>query len=68
MAQIVLFRREIVELRVPHQDNDGGMVTVSIGVATALPKADDEASALVEAADAAVCQAKKSGRNRVVAI
>ncbi|CAB3715667.1 GGDEF domain-containing protein [Achromobacter marplatensis] len=61
-------RRAIAELRVPHQDNDGGMVTVSIGVATAIPKAEDEASALVEAADAAVYQAKKTGRNRVVSI
>ena len=61
-------RRAIAELRVLHQDNDGGWVTVSIGVATAEPKADDEASALVEAADAAVYQAKKSGRNQVATI
>lgn len=61
-------RRAILELGFPHPDNDGGVVTVSIGVATAVPKAGEEPSALVEAADAAVYQAKKSGRNRVVAL
>lgn len=58
----------MLESGVPHPDNDGGVVTVSIGVATMLPKAGDEPSALVEAADAAVYQAKESGRNRVVAL
>lgn len=61
-------RRAMLESGVPHPDNDGGVVTVSIGVATVLPKAGDESSALVEAADAAVYQAKKAGRNRVVAL
>lgn len=60
-------RRAIVEQRVPHQDNEGGIVTVSIGVATVIPAADGDAAGLVEAADAAVYQAKKAGRNRVVA-
>ncbi|CAB3710984.1 hypothetical protein LMG3431_05998 [Achromobacter pestifer] len=60
-------RRAVVELHVPHQDNDGGIVTISIGVATVNPAADGDASSLVEAADAAVYQAKKAGRNRVVA-
>ncbi|MBB1596908.1 sensor domain-containing diguanylate cyclase [Achromobacter sp. UMC46] len=61
-------RRAIADRQVPHQDNDSGIVTVSIGVATVVPKADQESSTLVEAADAAVYQAKKSGRNRVVAL
>lgn len=60
-------RRAIAELRVPHEDNAGGVVTVSIGVATAVPAADDSSARLVEAADAAVYQAKEAGRNRVVA-
>ncbi|MPS78362.1 MAG: diguanylate cyclase [Achromobacter sp.] len=60
-------RRAIAELAVPHEDNEGGVVTVSIGVATAVPTGTDTLSRLVEAADAAVYQAKKAGRNRVAA-
>ncbi|CAB3843889.1 hypothetical protein LMG26689_01629 [Achromobacter animicus] len=60
-------RRAVAELAVAHEDNEGGIVTVSIGVATALPQGDDGSAALVEAADAAVYQAKESGRNCVAA-
>lgn len=60
-------RRAVVELAVAHEDNEGGIVTVSIGVSTAIPQGDGGAAALVEAADAAVYEAKESGRNRVAA-
>lgn len=59
-------RRAIAELRVPHEDSEGGIVTVSIGVAAIVPQAEGSPSELVEAADSAVYQAKESGRNRVV--
>ena len=58
-------RSTIEALRVPHEGNDGGVVTVSIGVATAAPAAGKAASRLVEAADGAVYRAKKAGRNQV---
>jgi diguanylate cyclase (GGDEF)-like protein len=60
-------RRAVADLAVAHEDNEGGIVTVSIGVATTPPQADDGSAALVEAADAAVYEAKASGRNRVSA-
>jgi len=59
-------REAVVGLRAQHEDNEGGIVTVSIGVATVIPGPDDDAATLVEAADAAVYRAKEMGRNRVV--
>ncbi len=58
-------RRAVEDLAIPHEDNEGGIVTVSVGVATVVPLGDDVSAALVEAADAAVYQAKAAGRNRV---
>lgn len=40
-------------------------VTISIGVASVSPHSDDTISAFISAADAALYQAKNSGRNRV---
>ncbi|MFM8657700.1 MAG: GGDEF domain-containing protein, partial [Chthoniobacterales bacterium] len=40
-------------------------VTISVGVASAVPNSNDSAQALVEKADGALYAAKKAGRDRV---
>jgi two-component system chemotaxis family response regulator WspR len=44
-----------------------GNVTISLGVATLVPQADESVQSLVDLADAALYAAKSAGRNRVVA-
>jgi diguanylate cyclase (GGDEF)-like protein len=58
-------RRAVVGLQIPHAPEVGGIVTVSIGVAHVVPGAEDTPDALFAEADAALYEAKRSGRNRV---
>jgi diguanylate cyclase (GGDEF)-like protein len=60
-------RRAVEELCIANADAPLGQVSVSIGVASLVPSLDDEAQSLVEAADAGLYAAKRSGRNAVVA-
>lgn len=60
------FRSEITNSRIPHElAQPWRYLTVSIGVASRLPRVDVAPQRLLEAADRALYTAKHSGRNRV---
>ena len=68
MAMAEMIRAEIERLAIPHEGSITGFVTVSIGVATAMPGRDaPSATTLLAAADAALYEAKNAGRNRIAA-
>jgi diguanylate cyclase (GGDEF)-like protein len=56
----------IAGANIPHDGNEGGIVTASVGVAALIPAPEATPQQLVEAADQALYKAKKRGRNRVV--
>jgi diguanylate cyclase (GGDEF)-like protein len=53
-------------LALAHANTEPGVITVSAGVAVAVPDLSTSAQALLQAADAALYQAKAQGRNRAV--
>jgi diguanylate cyclase (GGDEF)-like protein len=64
-----IVRQAVSQLQVVHEGSAvAGYVTLSVGVAGLLPSADIEPERLIAAADQALYQAKKLGRDRVVTL
>ncbi|KMO41015.1 hypothetical protein VQ02_06430 [Methylobacterium variabile] len=65
VARAERIRHAVARLRIPHTGNESGIVTLSLGVAEAV--AGETGGECFSAADAALYEAKRQGRNRVVA-
>jgi diguanylate cyclase (GGDEF)-like protein len=59
-------RRTVEDLLINHSESPCGHVTVSIGVESIVPESYQTSADLVEAADRALYDAKRRGRNKVV--
>lgn len=56
----------VAERQIPHPSSPVGNVTISVGCATVIPRADDNPGDMMEKADQALYMAKRSGRNRAM--
>ena len=57
-------RSAVWSLNIPHH-TPSGRVTISLGVASAIPSREDRMESLIREADSALYQAKEQGRDRV---
>ena len=56
---------EVRKLEIPHYQSPQGIVTLSLGLATLIPRAELDSDFLISSADQALYQAKHEGRDRV---
>jgi diguanylate cyclase (GGDEF)-like protein len=61
-----MLRARVEGLRIQHRNSVAGSVTISLGVATMVPANEGSFDSLLNAADSALYQAKREGRNRVM--
>lgn len=59
-------RDGLARLEIPHSQSELGVVTLSIGIASVIPNKSLQPASLVELADAALYEAKRGGRDRIV--
>jgi diguanylate cyclase (GGDEF)-like protein len=60
-------RLAVMHEAVPHEGNEHGFVTISIGATSIAPQPGDNMQALIDLADQSLYRAKQSGRNQVCA-
>lgn len=59
-------RKNVADLRMSHQENGGGIVTISIGAATAIPTRNSKKTDILRLADEMLYTAKANGRNQII--